>query len=52
MGKTFKDRPAKYDLPRVPNWVRPKPEQVHEDDREKRKGNKERKERYYDDNEY
>lgn len=48
MGNTYKDRSSKYDLPRVPNWARPKPEKVHEDDREKRKTNKDRKERYYD----
>lgn len=42
MGKTYKDR-EKKGLPRVPNWARPKPEQTFEDDREKRKGNKDKK---------
>ena len=51
MGNTYKDRSSKYDLPRVPNWARPKPTEPHEDDRKKRKQNKERKERY-DNDEY
>ncbi len=32
MGKTYKDRPARYDLPRVPSWARPKPEKFHDDE--------------------
>ena len=43
MGKTYKDR-EKKGLPRVPNWARPKPERVHEDEREKRVSNKQKRE--------
>lgn len=48
MAKSHKDR-DKYDLPRVPEWARAKPEQVMEDRRIKQEKKFKKRQQAHDD---
>lgn len=50
MARSHKDR-GKWDLPRVPEWARAKPEQVMEDRRKKLDRREKRKQERLDDDE-